>query len=94
MEFTLERFGNELYLALKAISDSQTEYEDALYSFITKTELAKAVSCPEGLVNLLLEDLMMFGYITRSQIKQQDAYQITELGARVVRLMTKPNFLP
>ncbi len=94
MEFTLERFGNELYLALKAISDSQTGYDNALYSFITKTELAKAVSCPEGLVNALLEDLAMFGYITRNEIKQQDAYQITELGARVVKLMTMPNFIP
>lgn len=94
MEFTLERFGNELYLALKAISDSQTGCDDALYSFITKAELAKAVSCPEGLVNPLLEDLMMFGYITHSKIKQQDAYQITELGARIVRLMTMQNFMP
>ncbi|MDO4831441.1 MAG: hypothetical protein Q4A46_08195 [Clostridia bacterium] len=93
MEFTLERFGNELYLTLKAISDSQTEYEGKLYSFITNEEIAKSIYAPIVVANATVQDLQQFGCVEIKEMAQKRAFTMTKFGSEVIKLMSKDNFV-
>ena len=93
MEFTLERFGNELYIALKAISDNQIEYEGVLYSFLTNEEIAKYISASLTVANIAVQDLQQFGCIEMKEIAQKKAFSITKFGSEVVKLMSRENHI-